>query len=358
LRWQTGYEVRNLGYNIYREQNGQRTLITPSLVAGSALLAGRQTELTAGLSYSWQDQISEICGERADGGGGVTYWLEDVDLDGTKTLHGPIAVAESRGQKSEIRSRRPEEKSPVLGEVRGPSERGVFVDAWPAGDRGRKSEAGSQKAEGGRQKAESSTLASLSVQQGIAAMPGVKLAVSKTGWLRVTQTELAAAGLDANVNPAQLQLFANAVQVPIKVSGNGAQFTSSDYIEFYGHGVNSSTDTAQTYYLIAGNSAGQRIPTVPNVNPLAPPSGPSGFGYTVERRERRIYFSGLLNGDDENFFGRIVNTTPVPQTVTASQLDPTATSAQLEVVMQGVTAAAHTVSVTAQLDRPRHHHLR
>jgi autotransporter-associated beta strand protein len=345
LRWQTGYEVRNLGYNIYREQNGQRTLITPSLVAGSALLAGRQTELTAGLSYSWQDQISEAGGQRSDGNSGVTYWLEDVDLDGTKTLHGPIAVAESRGQKSESRSQGSEERSPVLGEVRAGNERGVFVDAWPAEGRGRQLEARSQKVDGGRQKAESSTLASLSVQQGIAATPGVKLAVSRTGWFRVTQTELAAAGLDANINPAQLQLFANAEQVPIKVSGNGTQFTSSDYVEFYGHGVSSSTDTAQTYYLIAGNSAGQRIPTVPNVNPLAPPSGPSGFGYTVERKERRIYFSGLLNGDAENFFGRIVSTTPVPQTVTASQLDPTAGPAQLEVVLQGVTAGAHTVQV-------------
>ena len=40
LRWQTGYEAHNLGYNIYREQNGKRTAITPSLVAGSALMAG------------------------------------------------------------------------------------------------------------------------------------------------------------------------------------------------------------------------------------------------------------------------------------------------------------------------------
>src|SRR6185437_1174962 len=31
LHWQTGYEARNLGYNIYRERNGQRVSITPSL---------------------------------------------------------------------------------------------------------------------------------------------------------------------------------------------------------------------------------------------------------------------------------------------------------------------------------------
>jgi hypothetical protein len=337
LRWQTGYEVRNLGYNIYREQDGVRTLITPTLVAGSALLAGRQTELTAGLSYSWQDQVSEVGGQKSEGRGGVSYWLEDVDLDGTRTLHGPIAAAEGRSQRSEV-SGQSAERSPVLGEVRAAGERGVLVDAWPTvGSR--------QKAEGSRQKADVGTLSALSVQQGIAAMPGVKLAVSKTGWFRVMQGELVAAGLDANVNAANLQLFANAVQVPIKVSGNGVQFTSSDYIEFYGHGVSSSTDLAQTYYLIPGSSAGQRIPTLSNVNPLAPPAGPTGFGYTVEQKERRIYFSGLLNGDAENFFGRVVSTTPVNQTVTAAQLDPASVPAQLEVVLQGVTAGTHTVSV-------------
>ena len=36
IQWQSGFEARNLGY-VYREQNGKRTQITPSLVAGSAL---------------------------------------------------------------------------------------------------------------------------------------------------------------------------------------------------------------------------------------------------------------------------------------------------------------------------------
>jgi hypothetical protein len=353
LRWQTGYEVRNLGYNIYREQNGVRTLITPTIVAGSALLAGRQTELTAGLSYSWQDQVSEVSGQKSEGSGGVSYWLEDIDLDGTKTLHGPIGIAEDRNQRSAVSRQRSEdsspksaERSPVLGEVRAAGERGVFVDAWPSVGSRQKAESSRQKAGGTRQEAGGSgTLSALSVQQGIAATPGVKLAVSKTGWFRVTQGELVAAGLDPNVNAANLQLFANAVEAPFKVSGNGVQFTSSDYIEFYGHGISSSTDPAQTYYLVPGSSAGQRIPTLSNVNPLAPPSGPTGFDYTVEQKERRIYFSGLLNGDAENFFGRIVSTTPVNQTVTAAQLDLTSAPAQLEVVLQGVTAGTHTVSV-------------
>ncbi|HEY8188006.1 MAG TPA: carboxypeptidase regulatory-like domain-containing protein, partial [Pyrinomonadaceae bacterium] len=86
LQWQSGYEARNLGYNIYREQDGQRVAITPSLVAGSALIAGAKTKLTAGLSYTWYDEITTAGGQQSP----VTYWLEDVDLNGTRTLHGPI----------------------------------------------------------------------------------------------------------------------------------------------------------------------------------------------------------------------------------------------------------------------------
>ncbi|HTG13668.1 MAG TPA: hypothetical protein VK747_00215, partial [Blastocatellia bacterium] len=55
IKWKTGYEVDNLGFNIYREQAGQRVRLNPSLIAGSALMAGQGTVLTSGLSYSWVD---------------------------------------------------------------------------------------------------------------------------------------------------------------------------------------------------------------------------------------------------------------------------------------------------------------
>ena len=40
LEWKTGYEVDNLGFHVYREENGQLVRLTPEPVAGSALLAG------------------------------------------------------------------------------------------------------------------------------------------------------------------------------------------------------------------------------------------------------------------------------------------------------------------------------
>ena len=55
VEWRTGNEVDNLGFNIYREENGERVLVNPQIVAGSALLTGSGLTLAAGRSYGWWD---------------------------------------------------------------------------------------------------------------------------------------------------------------------------------------------------------------------------------------------------------------------------------------------------------------
>ena len=101
LEWQTGYEVNNLGFHLYREVNGEVLRLTPELVAGSAFLAGSGTSLRAGHQYRWWDtsvishQSPVISSKRSAGGGlrsAVRYWLEDVDLNGKRTMHGPVEV--------------------------------------------------------------------------------------------------------------------------------------------------------------------------------------------------------------------------------------------------------------------------
>jgi uncharacterized protein YidB (DUF937 family) len=78
--------------------------------------------------------------------------------------------------------------------------------------------------------------------------------------------------------------------------------------------------------------------------------GARSFDYTVERRERSIYFSALRNGDAENFFGRVVTAQPIEEKLEVSHLDGTsARAALLEVALQGVTTlpgpADHSVEV-------------
>jgi len=86
LDWRTGYEVDNVGFRLYREQKGKRVRITSSIVPGTALMGGGRGMSVGGRTYTWSD----AAGAPPDVGP-VQYWLEDVDLKGKSTWHGPIA---------------------------------------------------------------------------------------------------------------------------------------------------------------------------------------------------------------------------------------------------------------------------
>jgi CSLREA domain-containing protein len=352
LQWQSGYEAHNLGYNIYREENGKRVQITPSLVAGSALIAGAQTRLTAGLNYTWFDDRQTVDDRTTAGSSGqssaingqsrVTYWLEDVDLNGMRTLHGPIAIADCGSGNSACKQIA--EHSPTLSELNSTanlrnSKSGAQFSSWPAA-------VGPQSSSWFKPNLATNAppdADDLARQRAIEARPGVKISVSEEGWYRVTQPELIEAGLDPDALGSQLQLYVNGRVTPIKQSGDGIHLTSSDYIEFYGQGIDSPTAATQTYYLTVGDTAGSRV-REPFAQSLAPPSGPTSFVYTIERRERTTYFSGLRNGEAENFFGQIVSNGPTSSTIPINHPEPDA-PAQLEIALQGVSSQAHEVQV-------------
>ena len=88
LFWKTGGEAHNLGFNVYREQNGVRTRLNPSLIAGSALLMRGALPRHSGKTYTWIDSSA--------GAGSGSYWLEDVDVNGTRTMHGPVSAEAAR----------------------------------------------------------------------------------------------------------------------------------------------------------------------------------------------------------------------------------------------------------------------
>jgi len=80
VSWETVSELDNLGFNLYRSPavDGERMLLAfvPSSAPGS----------TAGAAYTWQDAAGLVPGQT------VYYWLEDVDVSGATTLHGPVSV--------------------------------------------------------------------------------------------------------------------------------------------------------------------------------------------------------------------------------------------------------------------------
>src|SRR6185295_17406587 len=84
LQWKTGYEVDNLGFNVYREINGVRTKVNASLIAGSGLQSGQGGLVTSERSYARWDVAAAASDPTA------VYWLEDVEFNGRSTLHGPV----------------------------------------------------------------------------------------------------------------------------------------------------------------------------------------------------------------------------------------------------------------------------
>lgn len=315
LEWETGYEVDNIGFNIYRDHNGVRTRINKEIIAGSALTAGPTTTLTAGQSYSWTDKFNDA--------EGALYWLEDLDLNGASTWNGPFAARRDTTSDDNLLPRL--EYSRVLSAVSAESDqRDTTLAVEP-------------KAKLPKMKAAS-----------IPAIPfshsSIKIAVKQTGWHIVTQAELVAAGLRPTINPRRLQLYVDGKQQPIEVSGEeDARFDSTDAIEFYGIGLDTPSTDIRIYWLIEGAQPGLRISKAGFSQGMR--SGDS-FPCTVERRDKTIYYPALRNGDSENFFGSIVTATQVDQSITLRNIKSSAAeNAWVEVSLQGVTMLPHSVRI-------------
>ena len=328
LSWESGFEVDNLGYHLYRERQGKRTRVTPAIVAGSALTVGPGSRLTAGYSYSWFDP---------KGTADTSYYLEAIDLNGARQWTGPIYPFSSGNSNSSPRRQR----ALLLSELADSSRASGTNDesAWPA----------AMSVEARREKL-NLTASGLAVQQSIASGEAIKIQVNRTGWHRLSQPELVAAGFDPTSDARLLQLYVDGAEVPIELSNNGPHLDNGDTLEFYGVGLDTPTTDTRTYWLITGSSAGKRIPVrhgKPKEDYQNWTDTPTGsFAYTVEKREKLVYLSHLLNGDADNIFGAPIFSEPVQQTLSVNNLDGQSNlPAQLEIALQGLTEQAHQVQV-------------
>ena len=316
LEWRTGFEVNNLGFNIYREQAGSRRRITPQVVAGSALLVGARTNLMSGRSYEWSDVASN---EK-----GAQYWLESIDLNGQSVWHGPFAVSRSLPGEALPHGRGNAALLSNLGRSAAQSSSTQTVD---------RAASALQQAAG-----------RFAAQSTLTARPAIKLSVRQEGWYRVTQPELVAAGLDPKIDPRNLQLFAEGQEQPLMVRGeDDGRFDSSDAVEFYGSGLDTPSTDARVYWLAQGAQPGSRIKAGKGRGSR---TASRNFNYTVGRKDKTIYFSSLRNGENENFFGAVIARDPVNQDLFLQHVDQASTEdATLEVTLQGVTVPAHLVRV-------------
>ena len=309
LEWQSGYELGNLGYRLYCDEGGKRTLLNSELIAGAALRIGEQAALRAGQRYAW---FEAAAGSRKS----AAYWLEDVDLQGGSTWHGPFYSQAVSGAAPD------HAKARLLSSLNRARAAGLTPPLLPV--------------------ATPTTLA-LSLAPGTDSNGGaLRLGVKEAGWYRLTGAALRQAGLPASLDPRRLQLTVAGHAAPIVVTGEAdGRLDADDAVEFYGLGLDTPSTDTRPYWLGVGAQPGKRIVLV---------KGESGtaalpwFAHTVERKDRQIYFAALRNGEAENFFGAVISASPITQTLNISQLASDATAdASLEVALQGVTKTAHRV---------------
>jgi hypothetical protein len=80
LQWSTESEINNAGFNLYRaeSENGQYIKINPSIISA-------QGSSTQGAAYEFTD--ANVQNRKT-----YYYKLEDIDLSGTSTMHGPVSA--------------------------------------------------------------------------------------------------------------------------------------------------------------------------------------------------------------------------------------------------------------------------
>ncbi len=322
LTWKTGGEAHNLGFNVYRELNGNRVRMNPSVIAGSALLMSGAMPRHAGRTYAWIDPTAGVAG--------ASYWLEDLDVNGTHTMHGPVAVEAGLPAISDLSA----------AETRMFSQLDQAQPPTASTSESRVAESISSTSE--------PTTAQIRKQFDLAAHPAVKIFVRKEGWYRVGQPELVKAGFNPNVDPAMLHLYAEASELPMQITGatpGPGGFGSGAAINFYGTGIDTVSSGTRVYWLVAEGTNGGRIGQSPSSSGSNQP--PQSYLQTVELQQRTTYFSALLTADGQNFFGALVSPTSVDQILAVPHPDlKSMQPSRMEIALQGaITGYPHDVKV-------------
>ena len=255
LQWRTTFELDNLGFDIYRVRNGQRTRANRSLILGSIFNVGAGVTLRGGYSYSWFDSA---------GTSDAIYYVESIAADGARRLHETSTAVSSGKLPESVES---------------------AVNSNSAGDRSQLlSEYPATLTPGGL----STLQGTIENQWAIAGQSALKIQIKMDGWYRVTQQQMVTAGFNPIVDIRNLSLYVNAQEIAIRTSKSSGQFGNGDYLEFYGQGLDTKESDTRIYYLIAGATPGKRT---------ASDAPWSSFGLTdvSQARDSRVPFEAKAN---------------------------------------------------------------
>jgi uncharacterized repeat protein (TIGR01451 family) len=337
LEWKTREESRNLGFHLYREDAQGRHQVDPSLIAGSALLLrGGQPQHKA-KTYQWIDPQGNSLG---------SYWIEDVDINGTRTLHGPVYAETASTNAEPFMQARLLRQLNQLGSVPpasdaavGAAATGLTLDNAPSATISRVLNTPRPMIP---EVAAGESPASLNGES------AVKIYATAEGWYQVTRSQLVAAGLPAGADVRTLQLYAEGVEQPMLIPGRqSGALGANDSIEFYGTGIDTPFSGTRVYWLVRGSRAGKRITSVSAAGRGTGTN--TSFPFTVLFQQRQVYFAALLNGENnDNFFGATITSDPTDQGITLANIDASSSMpVTMDVTLQGVTdQQPHAVSIS------------
>ena len=307
LGWTTSLESKNLGFYIYRIVDGERELVSQSMIPG-AYLRARGEKITSG-TYSFFDR---------SGSSDSSYVIESYHVSGERQLSGVVDakfvrdLAAATGTSSEEFQNQARDAKPFITGSDSILPEDLAVEVA------------------------NSTLPADSVKQRwVAAQPGVRFGVKNEGFYRVSRAELQTAGFDVNAPVARWQLYVNGVEQAINVGGSG------DYIEFFGKGIDTPYADTQIYFLVVGAENGKRIGSTTRRR-LTGSVVSNSYSQFFFKKVRGIYFSALLNGDTENFFGSpIYDSTSGTLDFNLSDIDFNSPTASIEIKTNGITLVSH-----------------
>ena len=82
LTWETNSELNNRGFNLYRGLSEAG----PDRQLNQTLIPSQSQGNPGGFIYTWEDRAGLVPATT------YFYWVEDVDIYGVATMHGPVSV--------------------------------------------------------------------------------------------------------------------------------------------------------------------------------------------------------------------------------------------------------------------------
>jgi hypothetical protein len=312
IRWNTAYEVGNLGFNVYRENEKGMILLTRSIIAGSTLVVGDTRAMNSGNEYAWFD---------AEGRLSDKYYIESIGSQGKIKSFGPIY------------SQQVADLSKMPG-----------VDSFLLTNAAKNIDSSTEKSSPVLPKdlVSKNNIKTISTAQTtqfwLASQPGVKIGVKKEGIYRVLRADLQTAGFNVNAATSTWQLYADGVEQPIIVDPSG------NYIEFYGRGLDTLATDMRNYFLVVGTTNGKRISNIFR-RPIRETVVARSFRNKITKNENLRYLGTILNGEEDNFYGDSFNSAGLNLTIQTPNVDPVTGKGLFEITILGLTRTPHTITI-------------